>query len=72
MTLNNLDARRKLREHASNIYDSLVRIENMWVELDDEYAIFISETDYPFEDRLDQVRTAVGKWILTMRYEYDS
>ena len=72
MTLNNIDARRRLLTHVMAIHDALINIEYMWIELDDDFAIFISETDYPFEGSLDEVRAAVGKWILTMRYEYDS
>lgn len=68
----NADPKRKVIEHAMNMYDSLINIEYFWNGLDDTYSDFILNTDFPFEKSIEDFRESLGKWILTMRYGYDS
>lgn len=72
MDFNNIEARSAILNHAMTIYDSLINIEYLWNELDSEYSKFISETNYPFTNSIEDFRASIGEWILSMRYEYDS
>lgn len=72
MDYKNIEVRKAILQHAMTIYDSLINIEYLWNGLDSEYSTFISETNFPFSNSIEEFRAGIGEWILTMRYEYDS